>query len=58
MKETSFRSIRLMTEVKFSPFVQLKSQQMRHVKKVNLKFTAREPTRNNIFRVIYVNNQA
>jgi len=59
MKETSLRSIGLMTEVKFrASFVQLKSQQGRNVKKVNLKVTAREPTRNNKCRVIYVNNQA
>jgi len=59
MKETFLRSIHLMTEVKFSAyFVQLKSQQGCNIKKVNLKITAREPTRNNKFRVIYVNNQA
>jgi len=59
MKETSLRSICLMTEVKFrASFVQLKSKKGRNVKKVNLKVTAREPTRNNKFRVIYVNSQA
>jgi len=59
MKETSLRSIRLMTGVKFrASFVQLKSQQGRNIKKVYLKVTAREPTRNKKFIVIYVNNQA
>jgi hypothetical protein len=59
MKETSLSSIRLMTEVKFrASFVQRKRQQWRNVMKVNLKVTAREPTRNNKFRVIYVNSQA
>jgi len=59
MKETSLLPIRLMAEVKFrGSFVQLKSQQWHNVKKVNLKVTVREPTRNNKFRVIYLNNQA
>lgn len=58
LKETSLSSSHLPTEAKSrASFVQLESHPERRVKKVNLKVTAAEHTRNPKFRGSYVNNQ-